>query len=120
MAEAQEELSNTELQESTFDVISEALDDIRYRNKARLRHGEVGPILLNNLVKKHKLEKYVLPPSTFCSIGYFETLKLIDGSQLSRDAIGIHLCDAQSNLNNIDKQTYPHVSIIEQLKRKYL
>ena len=28
MAEAQEELSNTELQESTFDVMSEALDDL--------------------------------------------------------------------------------------------
>ena len=84
-------------------IFSTALDDISYRNKARLRHGEVGPILLNNLVNKYNLEKYVLLPYTFCSVGWFEPLKLIDGSQLSEDAIGIHLCGA-----------------IEQLKRKYL
>lgn len=98
----------------------DALDDISYRNKARLIHGEVGPILLNNLVNKHKLKKYVLQPNLFCSIGWFETEKLIDGTQLPKDAIGIHLCDAKSNLKNIDIKTYPYVSIIEQLKRKYL
>ena len=107
-------------QSTTASIWSEVIDNISYRNKDRVMHGETGPDLLNYLVTKHKLEKYVLPPSTFCSIGYFETLKLIDGSQLSRDAIGIHLCDAKSKLNDIDKKTYPHVSIIEQLKRKYL
>ena len=107
-------------QSTTASIWSEALDDISYRNKARLRHGEVGPILLNNLVKKYNLEKYVLLPYTFCSVGYFETLKLIDGTQLPEDAIGIHLCDAINDLDNIDIKTYPYVSIIEQLKRKYL
>ena len=107
-------------QSTTASIWSEALDDISYRNKARLRHGEVGPILLNNLVKKYNLEKYVLLPHTFCSVGYFETLKLIDGTQLTEDAIGIHLCDAINDLDNIDIKTYPYVSIIEQLKRKYL
>jgi len=101
-------------------IFSTALDDISYRNKARLRHGEVGPILLNNLVNKHKLEKYVLRSNAFCSIGWFETIKLIDGSQLSEDAIGIHLCGAINGLDNIDIQTYSYDSIIEQLKRKYL
>ena len=107
-------------QSRCLDIWLEALDDISYRNKDRLRHGEVGPILLNNLVNKHKLEKYVLPPNAFCSINWFETNKLIDGTQLPDDAIGLHLFDAQSNLNDIDKKTYPHNSIIEQLKRKYL
>ena len=97
-----------------------ALDDINYRNKERLRHGEVGPILLNNLVKKCNLEEFVLGHDMFCSIGWYETLKLIDGTQLSEDAIGIHLCDAINDLDNIDIKTYPYVSIIEQLKRKYL
>ena len=105
---------------SSGKIWSEALDDISYRNKARLIHGEVGPILLNSLVNKHKLKKYVLQPNLFCSIGWFETEKLIDGTQLPNDAIGIHLCDAKSKLNDIDKKTFPHVSIIEQLKRKYL
>ena len=45
---------------------------------------------------------------------------LIDGTQLPEDVIGLHLFDAQSNLNDIDKKTYSHNSIIEQLKRKYL
>jgi len=105
---------------SSEKIWSDALDDISYRNKARLIHGEVGPILLNSLVNKHKLKKYVLQPNLFCSIGWFETEKLIDGTQLPKDAIGIHLCDAKSNLKNIDIKTYPYVSIIEQLKRKYL
>lgn len=107
-------------QSTTASIWSEALDDISYRNKARLRHGEVGPILLNNIVNKHKLEKYVLQPNLFCSIAWYETIKLLDGTQLPNDAIGIHLCDAINDLDNIDIKTYPYVSIIEQLKRKYL
>ena len=107
-------------QSTTASIWSEVLDDISYRNKARLRHGEVGPILLNNIVNKHKLEKYVLQPNLFCSIAWYETIKLLDGTQLPNDAIGIHLCDAINDLDNIDIKTYPYVSIIEQLKRKYL
>ena len=106
--------------QSACKIFSMALDDISYRNKARLTHGEVGPILLNNLVKKCNLEEFVLGHDAFCSIGWYETLKLIDGTQLSEDAIGIHLCDAINDLDNIDIKTYPYVSIIEQLKRKYL
>ena len=107
-------------QSRCLDIWLEALDDISYRNKDRVMHGETGPDLLNYLVNKHKLEKYVLPSNAFCSINWFETEKLIDGTQLANDAIGIHLCDAKSKLNDIDKKTYPHNSIIEQLKRKYL
>ena len=105
---------------SSGKIWSEAIDNISYRNKARVIHGETGPELVTYLVNKHKLKKYVLQPNLFCSIGWFETEKLIDGTQLPNDAIGIHLCDAKSKLNDIDKKTFPHVSIIEQLKRKYL
>jgi hypothetical protein len=107
-------------QSTTASIWSEAIDNITYRNKDRVIHGETGPQLVTYLVNKYNLEKYVLLPYTFCFVGYFETLKLIDGTQLPEDAIGIHLFDAQSNLNDIDKKTYPYVSIIEQLKRKYL
>ena len=107
-------------QSPVLDIWLEVIDNISYRNKDRVMHGETGPDLLNYLVNKHKLEKYVLSPNAFCSINWFETEKLIDGTQLPNDAIGIHLCDAKSKLNDIDKKTYPHNSIIEQLKRKYL
>ena len=76
--------------------------------------------MVTYLVNKYNLEEYVLPPNAFCSVGWHETDKLIDGTQLPEDVIGLHLFDSQSNLNDIDKKTYPHVSIIEQLKRKYL
>jgi len=98
----------------------EAIDNISYRNKARVIHGETGPELVTYLVNKYNLEEYVLPPNAFCSVGWHETNKLIDGTQLPDDVIGLHLFDSQSNLNNIDRQTYPYDSIIEQLKRKYL
>ena len=98
----------------------EAIDNISYRNKARVIHGETGPELVTYLVKKYNLYDYVLSPNAFCAIGWFETEKLIDGTQLPKDVIGLHLFDAQSNLNDIDKKTYPYDSIIEQLKRKYL
>ena len=98
----------------------EAIDNISYRNKARVIHGETGPELVTYLVNKYNLEEYVLPPNAFCSVGWHETDKLIDGTQLPDDVIGIHLFDAQSSLNDIDKKTFPRVSIIEQLKRKYL
>jgi len=101
-------------------IWSEAIDNISYRNKARVIHGETGPQLVTYLVNKYNLEKYVLSPNAFCSIGWHETIKLIDGTQLPEDVIGLHLFDAQSNLNDIDKKTYPYDSIIEQLKRKYL
>ena len=102
------------------DIWSEAIDNISYRNKARVIHGETGPELVTYLVKKYNLHDYVLPPNAFCAIGWHETDKLIDGTQLPDDVIGLHLFDAQSNLNDIDKKTFPYVSIIEQLKRKYL
>lgn len=98
----------------------EAIDNISYRNKARVIHGETGPELVTYLVNKYNLHNYVLPPNAFCAIGWHETDKLIDGTQLPEDVIGLHLFDAQSNLNDIDKKTYPYDSIIEQLKRKYL
>ena len=98
----------------------EAIDIISYRNKARVIHGETGPELVTYLVNKYNLHNYVLPPNAFCAIGWHETDKLIDGTQLPEDVIGLHLFDAQSNLNDIDKKTYPYDSIIEQLKRKYL
>ena len=105
---------------SSGKIWSEAIDNISYRNKARVKHGETGPELITYLVNKYNLEEYVLPPNAFCSVGWHETDKLIDGTQLPEDVIGLHLFDAQSSLNDIDKKTYPHVSIIEQLKRKYL
>lgn len=98
----------------------EAIDNISYRNKARVIHGETGPDLVTYLVNKYNLHNYVLPPNAFCAIGWHETDKLIDGTQLPEDAIGLHLFDAKSKLDGIDKKTYPYDSIIEQLKRKYL
>ena len=76
--------------------------------------------MVTYLVNKYNLHNYVLPPNAFCAIDWHETDKLIDGTQLPDDVIGLHLFDAQSNLNDIDKKTFPYVSIIEQLKRKYL
>ena len=72
------------------------------------------------LVKKYNLHDYVLPPNAFCAIGWHESDKLVDGTLLPNDVVGLHLFDSQSNLNDIDKKTYPHNSIIEGLKRKYL
>ncbi len=103
-----------------LDIWSEAIDNISYRNKARVIHGETGPELVTYLVNKYNLHNYVLPPNAFCAIDWHETDKLIDGTQLPDDVIGLHLFDAQSNLNDIDKKTFPYVTIIEQLKRKYL
>jgi hypothetical protein len=98
----------------------EAVDNISYRNKARVIHGETGPELVTYLVKKYNLHDYVLPPNAFCAIGWHESDKLVDGTLLPNDVVGLHLFDSQSNLNDIDKKTYPHNSIIEGLKRKYL
>lgn len=98
----------------------EAVDNISYRNKARVIHGETGPELVTYLVKKYNLHDYVLPPNAFCAIGWHESDKLVDGTLLPNDVVGLHLFDSQSNLNDIDKKNYPHNSIIEGLKRKYL
>jgi hypothetical protein len=98
----------------------EAIDNISYRNKARVIHGETGPELVTYLVKKYNLHDYVLPPNAFCAIGWHESDKLVDGTLLPNDVVGLHLFDSQSSLNDIDKKNYPHNSIIEGLKRKYL
>jgi|TARA_R100000081_G_scaffold45093_1_gene21296 hypothetical protein len=105
---------------SSGKIWSEAIDNISYRNKARVIHGETGPELVTYLVKKYNLHDYVLPPNAFCAIGWHESDKLVDGTLLPNDVVGLHLFDSQSNLNDIDKKTYPHNSIIEGLKRKYL
>ena len=105
---------------SSGKIWSEAIDNISYRNKARVIHGETGPELVTYLVKKYNLHDYVLPPNAFCAIGWHESDKLVDGTLLPNDVVGLHLFDSQSNLNDIDKKNYPHNSIIEGLKRKYL
>jgi|TARA_B100000424_G_C22941966_1_gene501251 hypothetical protein len=102
------------------DIWLEALHNIDYRNKDRVKHGETGPDLLTDLVNKHNLHDYVLEPNAFCSIGWYELTKLIDGTQLVDDVIGLHLFDAVNILYDMDKKDYPHDSILEQIKRKYL
>ena len=100
---------------SSEKIWSEAIDNISYRNKARVIHGETGPELVTYLVKKYNLHDYVLPPNAFCAIGWHESDKLVDGTLLPNDVVGLHLFDSQSNLNDIDKKTYPPTSIIEGL-----
>ena len=95
-------------------------DRLSYMNKDRVKHGETGPDLLTDLVNKHNLHDYVLEPNAFCSIGWYELTKLIDGTQLVDDVIGLHLFDAVNILYDMDKKDYPHDSILEQIKRKYL
>jgi len=104
-----------------LEIFKDALNEITFRNKERIKHGETGPDLLDYLVKKYQLEEFVLGYNAFCSIGWHEIDKLINGTKLSEEAIGLHLFNARWEADGIDIDNYStSKSILTELKKKYL
>jgi glycosyl transferase-like sugar-binding protein len=105
-------------------VISEAWVTCCSKSPQQLGWGEIGPLLVRQLVPKYGLSSFVKPAITFCPIPYFMLSLLFDptvGWIMKTTVYAIHLWHELWRRNNIDvNATYHPDCLYEQLKRRYL
>ena len=106
--------------DSKQDIFKDCIDEIENVDKNSIRHGDIGPVLLDYKVREFNLMKYVKPIDEFCSIDWDELYKLFDDSELSEELIGLHLWQSRWKPDGFDEyKEYDKNCIYEKLKRKY-
>jgi hypothetical protein len=104
-----------------IEVFKECIEEIYRIDKRNIQHGDMGPILFDYKVKELDLEKYVLPPEKFSFPNWDETYKFIDGSEINKESIGIHLWNARWKTDGLyPYKEYDKNCIFEKLKERYL
>jgi mannosyltransferase OCH1-like enzyme len=103
------------------DVLADACRVCQMKNPREIIWGEIGPLLISELVKKFGLDAYQKPYYTFCSISDWHRFLEPYVAAIHPDAYAIHLWNEGWRLANQDKDAAYHPQCIyEQLKRLYL
>ena len=113
------------------DVLGYCYEESIKRDPKELNFGDIGPSLLEEGVKKFRLENYIAGAEVYCPVAYTDWKKLISGSQvissieqanmLLRRSLAVHLWNEMWRESHTDKnKQFPSASIYESLKRKYL
>ena len=90
-------------------------------NKRRVRWGQIGPRLVQEGVKKFKLEAQVRPPDEFCPIDYWNVRQFISSEEMPADSRAIHLWHARWKLESLDPDArFDPECLYERLKSRYL
>ena len=105
---------------SKQDIFKDCIDEIENVDKDSIRHGDIGPVLLDYKVREFDFMKYVKPIDEFCSINWDEIFTIFDDSELSEELIGLHLWQSRWKPDGFDEyEKYDKNCIYEQLKTKY-
>ena len=107
--------------DSKQDIFKDCIDEIKNIDKDNIRHGDIGPVLLDYKVKEFDLMEHVKPIYEFCSINWDELYKFFDGSELSEKLVGLHLWQSRWKPDGFNEyKVYDKNCIYEKLKEKYL
>jgi len=93
------------------------------KRRDKLVWGEIGPVLMREIVQKYRLDKYQKPYYIFCPIHFSDWDKVLRPyvAALPEGAYAIHLWNEMWRLEKQDKNgVYHRACIYEQLKAKYL
>jgi hypothetical protein len=91
------------------------------KNKEELKWGQIGPKLMDEGIKKFKLEKYVQMPEVFCPISFHHVEQMFQVYIIENSMYTVHLWNEYWRRKNLDKnKTYDPKCIYEVLKKKYL
>ncbi len=99
--------------------LNRLLTIVKNRNKDRVVHGETGPDILDKMVHKYSLDKYVLHYDTFQSIDYDEIEKIFTSNVLKYELIGMHLCDSVWNEKGYTLDMAEKSSVMNYFIQKY-
>ncbi len=86
-------------------LLKDLNDECMKFDKKTLKFAVSGPLLMQKLVKKHKLESYVYPPEIFCEINWWNYNKFLTNISINNEVIGIHLWNEMWRRNNQDKES---------------
>lgn len=110
------------------EAIHWALETCYRKNLERLDWGEIGPHLLQDLVQRFALSRYIEPYTTFCPIFCAHVRHFVDPERSWSDLLAgdrrgyaVHLWNEMWRRCNVDKDArYPAECLYEQLKARYL
>tara|TARA_B100002019_G_scaffold201905_1_gene175002 strand:- start:196 stop:675 length:480 start_codon:yes stop_codon:yes gene_type:complete len=106
-------------QEKEAPIFKSLINYCENRNRDRLVHGETGPDILDKMVHKYSLDKYVLHYDTFQSIDYYEIDKIFTSNVLKYELIGMHLCDSVWNEKGYTLDMAEKSSVMNYFIQKY-
>lgn len=89
----------------------------------RSRWGELGPLLMTVMVRKHGLERIIAPPWRFSPLGWWEFPRLVEDTvvQWPDAAVAVHCFNEMWRRTGVDKNAvYGAHSPFEMLKVQYL
>jgi hypothetical protein len=103
-------------------MMAEAARICSTKQKNTLQWGEVGPRLVSQMIRVHHLEEWLLPPETFCPVGYENWRDVLKPQKISLGkSTTLHLWNEMWRRSGYPKdRTYHGDSIFERLKEKYL
>jgi mannosyltransferase OCH1-like enzyme len=94
------------------------------KDTQKLVWGETGPRLISDAVRTCTLEQYIVAPSVFCPIPYYEWNHLLDPARVwefGADTCAIHLWNEMWRRSGTDKDARYHPECLyEQFKAKFL
>jgi len=103
-------------------VMQRAWDLCAQKDPSRIRWGETGPRLLDEVVASLCMQSFVQPPVTFCPIRHGEWESLVDANApaIQDDALALHFWNEMWRRNDRDKDAaYDPRCLYERLKARY-
>jgi hypothetical protein len=85
--------------------------------------GELGPVMVTNMVRKHGLERFLVPPWQLSPLGWWEYRRLIEETTLpcADTALAVHCFNEMWRRSSLDKNArYAAHTPFELLKQRYL
>lgn len=105
-------------------ILSDAFEICCSKDTQQLKWGETGPLLMQGLVRRLSLNKYVKSAITFCPIPphrFYESILPGRWMELSEQTYTVHLWNEGWRRFGIDKdEEYAPRSLYERLRRTYL
>jgi hypothetical protein len=87
-----------------------------------VRWGELGPSLLTAMIRRHALERSLVPPHVFCPLGWWQVPRFVDDTPLDFDeaTLTLHCFNEMWRRSKLDKNAaYGSRSPFETLKRRF-
>ena len=107
---------------SASGVLQRCLETFARKDVTKVVHGETGPALLTDAVRKCGREDAVQPGEQFLPVPWWEYERLLFDEQLSIDrCCAVHFWNTMLRTAGVDKNAdFPKNSPFERLKRRYL
>jgi hypothetical protein len=107
---------------SASGVLQHCLEAFTGKDVTKVVHGETGPALLTEAIRKCSRENLVQPGRPYLPVPWWEYERLLFDEQLSIDrCVAVHFWNTMLRTAGVDKNAaFPENSVFERLTRRYL